>query len=134
MSVVRIQRKGGVVVQDCDIYIGRRCTMGGWNLAQSKWHNPFVVPKNATDEQLTEILTKYSQYVRSSSELWNALPELRGRVLGCWCKPKRCHGDVLLSLLAEFDQRNGGNAASRLGMTADLETTSGNFERMKLSI
>jgi len=27
-----------------------------------------------------------------------ALPELRGKVLGCWCAPKACHGDVLVSL------------------------------------
>lgn len=27
-TVVRIRRKGGIIVQDCDIYIGRRQTMG----------------------------------------------------------------------------------------------------------
>ncbi len=24
--------------------------------------------------------------------------ELRGKVLGCWCSPKACHGDVLLEI------------------------------------
>jgi hypothetical protein len=32
-SVVRIRRKNGVVVQDCDVYIGRRQTMGKQRLA-----------------------------------------------------------------------------------------------------
>ena len=36
-TVVRIRRKGDRVVQDCDIYIGRAWTMGGWNLSRSKW-------------------------------------------------------------------------------------------------
>ena len=27
-----------------------------------------------------------------------ALPELQGKVLGCWCAPLPCHGDVLVEL------------------------------------
>ncbi|MGD9564460.1 MAG: DUF4326 domain-containing protein [Pyrinomonadaceae bacterium] len=27
------------------------------------------------------------------------MEELRGKVLGCWCSPKVCHGDVLARLL-----------------------------------
>jgi hypothetical protein len=42
-TVVHMKRAGGKVVQDCDVYIGRRMTMGGWNLPQSKWHNPFTI-------------------------------------------------------------------------------------------
>jgi hypothetical protein len=34
----------------------------------------------------------------SQPALIAALGELRGKVLGCWCKPALCHGDVL----AEF--------------------------------
>jgi hypothetical protein len=28
------------------------------------------------------------------------LEVLRGKTLGCWCKPEPCHGDVLVELLA----------------------------------
>jgi hypothetical protein len=31
-------------------------------------------------------------------ELMAALGEIRGKVLGCWCKPAACHGDVLARL------------------------------------
>jgi hypothetical protein len=31
-----------------------------------------------------------------------ALPELKGRVLGCWCAPLACHGDVLAQLANDF--------------------------------
>jgi hypothetical protein len=29
---------------------------------------------------------------------------LRGKVLGCWCKPENCHGDVILKLLKETEE------------------------------
>ncbi len=28
----------------------------------------------------------------------NAIPSLKGKVLGCWCAPLACHGDVLAEL------------------------------------
>jgi hypothetical protein len=30
-----------------------------------------------------------------------SLDELEGKTLGCFCKPKPCHGDVLLELLSQ---------------------------------
>jgi len=27
--------------------------------------------------------------------------ELKGKVLGCWCHPKECHGDVLARIANE---------------------------------
>ena len=31
--------------------------------------------------------------------------ELRGKVLGCWCSPKACHGDVLAEIANSMPQR-----------------------------
>lgn len=44
-NVVRIRRSGGRIVQSHDIYIGRACYQGGWELPRSKWHNPFPISK-----------------------------------------------------------------------------------------
>lgn len=30
------------------------------------------------------------------------LDELKGKTLGCWCKPECCHGDVLINLLKKM--------------------------------
>lgn len=65
-----------------DVYIGR----------PSKWGNPFVIGKDGTRE---EVITKYAAWVRTQPQLVAALPELRGKVLGCWCSPQPCHGDLL---------------------------------------
>ena len=88
--------RGGVVVQGCDIYIGRACTLGGWNLEQSIWHNPYTVKEYGSAE---EAVRRFEEYLLRSPQLMIRLPELRGKVLGCWCKKKGnepCHGDVLI--------------------------------------
>ena len=36
-------------------------------------------------------------------ELINDLHELDGKILGCWCKPKPCHGDVIAELVNNRD-------------------------------
>lgn len=72
------------------VYIGR------WNswkkLPKSKWHNPYSIGKDGTREQVIE---KYREYLLQNDDLLEALPELYGQVLGCWCKPAPCHGDTL---------------------------------------
>ena len=68
-----------------EVYIGR----------PSKWGNPFVITRDGTREQ---VVAKYRAWVLSRPELVAALPELRGKTLGCWCAPQLCHGDVLAEL------------------------------------
>ena len=68
-----------------NIYIGRG----------SKWGNPFIIGRDGNRE---EVIKKYREYIMQS-DLLNDLEELRGKVLGCFCKPKACHGDVLVELL-----------------------------------
>ena len=71
-----------------DVYIGR----------PSKWGNPFEIGRDGTRE---EVIQKYEQWIRSQPELIAQLPELKGKTLGCWCKPKACHGDILVKLIRE---------------------------------
>jgi uncharacterized protein DUF4326 len=68
-----------------EVYIGR----------PSKWGNPFIIGKDGGRQ---EVIAKYEIWVKTQPQLMNALPELRGKVLGCWCSPMSCHGDVLVKL------------------------------------
>lgn len=68
-----------------DVYIGRG----------SKWGNPFVIGKDGTRK---EVIAKYRAWIVQQPELMLALHELRGKILGCWCDPLACHGDVLTEL------------------------------------
>lgn len=78
-----------------DVYIGR----------PSKWGNPFALKPTAHAAEFVasrdEALRRYEEWVRSQPSLMAALGELRGKTLGCWCKPKPCHGDILARLSYE---------------------------------
>lgn len=82
-SVVNIKNYNGDYV-----YIGRGSMFG----------NPFKIGKDGTRE---EVITKYEKYVRGRPEILADLPRLEGQALGCYCKPKACHGDILVKLLRE---------------------------------
>lgn len=75
----------------CDVYIGR----------PSDWGNPFRIHVDGTRE---EVIAKYEAWLKEQPELLARLPLLKGKVLGCWCKPAACHGDVLARLA---DEGNG---------------------------
>ena len=69
-----------------DVYIGR----------PSKWGNPFPLED---ENDRCEVIEKYRAWILKQPELMAALNELEDKVLGCWCAPKPCHGDVLIELL-----------------------------------
>jgi len=92
-----------------DVYIGRFHACPRYGIFQtSKWHNPF---KHDTREKLIE---DYRKYIVSRPDLMDSLSELKGKRLGCWCKPKACHGDVLVELMRERERRRwGGDFVSK---------------------
>jgi hypothetical protein len=53
-----------------------------------------------------EAIWRYEEYVRTRPDLIARLPELEGKILGCWCSPQLCHGDVLIRLIFEFKRCN----------------------------
>jgi hypothetical protein len=65
-----------------DVYCGR----------PSIWGNPFEIGKDGTRK---EVIEKFKKYLLANEELVDKLPELRGKILGCWCAPKACHCDIL---------------------------------------
>ncbi|MCF6362378.1 MAG: DUF4326 domain-containing protein [Gammaproteobacteria bacterium] len=75
-----------------DIYIGRG----------SDWGNPYAI---GFDGDRDEVIRKYEydferDFLKSSKE--DAL-KLKGKVLGCHCKPAACHGDVIANYLNSLD-------------------------------
>ena len=81
-----------------DVYIGRASGNG-----ESLWGNPFPVEK---EEDREESIRKYEVYIREKLDSGKIplfeLRKLKGRRLGCFCKPKDCHGDVLVKLVSEY--------------------------------
>jgi hypothetical protein len=76
-----------------DVYIGRACQ----NYPEdSIFANVFKIGRDGTRH---EVIEKYRNYAENSPAIREALECLRGKTLGCWCKPEECHGDVLVELL-----------------------------------
>lgn len=72
-----------------DVYVGR----------PSPWGNPFShVPSDAPYRVASreEAIQKFEEWLLAQPALVARVKrDLRGKVLGCWCAPRPCHGDVL---------------------------------------
>ena len=73
--------------EKADIYIGRG----------SIWGNPFVM-KGTSQKERDRVCDEYEQWFYTQPELIAQLHTLKGKSLGCYCKPLRCHGDFLAKL------------------------------------
>ncbi len=82
-----------------DVYIGRG----------TPWGNPYAVgfgaslgeEQNSRDEAIRKFKYDFEKgFLKKSKE--DAL-ELKGKILGCHCKPLACHGDVLAEYLNSLD-------------------------------
>ena len=69
-----------------DVYIGRG----------TKWGNPFVEGKDGTRK---EIIQRFRDWLMLNDKLMADITDLDGKTLGCHCKPKDCHGDVIVSVI-----------------------------------
>jgi hypothetical protein len=69
-----------------DVYIGR----------PGPWGNPFGdLPRS----QAIKSFKNWIMYDDDAQHLRDELHTLEGKTLGCWCKPKACHGDILVELV-----------------------------------
>lgn len=82
-----------------DVYIGRG----------SSWGNPYAVgfgaspgeEQNDRDEAIRKFKYDFERgFLKKSKE--DAI-ELKGKILGCHCKPLACHGDVIAEYLNSLD-------------------------------
>jgi hypothetical protein len=76
-----------------DIYIGRP-----GQGQRGFWGNPLPsLPQERREAHLRRYRTWLVTSPQAHELRWH-LPELRGKRLGCFCKPKPCHGDILAEL------------------------------------
>jgi hypothetical protein len=69
-----------------DIYIGRGSVYG----------NPFIIGIDGTRKECIE---KYKYFLINNKNLMKEILKLEGKILGCYCKPKACHGDIICDIL-----------------------------------
>lgn len=98
---------------DFDLYIGRasKYAKDPRLKKNSIWYNPFYA-NDYDPTRIQDCLRDYEIYIRekiAKDPVKYDLRSLIGKRLGCWCitttsftEPLRCHGQVLLKLIAEF--------------------------------
>lgn len=79
-----------IKTDDFDCYIGRPSLSG----------NPYRIGKDGTRE---DVIAKYRAYfnfmIKTSAQFREDIENLRGKRLGCYCRPLSCHGDVIVEYL-----------------------------------
>lgn len=87
-----------------NVYVGR----GGIVFIDGKRFPPNSSPfankwKVGRDGTREEVLEKYEKWLneklRDDSKFRKKFFLLKGKNLGCWCHPERCHADIILSKL-----------------------------------
>jgi len=73
-----------------DVYIGRPSVFG----------NPFQIGKDGDRQQVVEKYKNYFYNKIHMDEIFkNQVLTLKGKRLGCFCKPHACHGDIICEYL-----------------------------------
>lgn len=68
----------------------------------SKWHNPYKAKDVGAN-----VCQLYREYlilcIKNNYIAEEDFNNLRGKNLGCWCKPNHCHGDIILEFFQEIE-------------------------------
>tara|TARA_R100000458_G_scaffold44181_1_gene42214 strand:- start:170 stop:451 length:282 start_codon:yes stop_codon:yes gene_type:complete len=81
-----------------DVYIGR-----AGRGEDGYFGNPFPISKGGRDECIARYREWFEFRIENDEEFKARVLELKGKRLGCFCKPQACHGDVI----AEWLENNG---------------------------
>lgn len=96
MKVIRCRNRDGGVPADA-IYIGRPGPLG----------NPFRM-RSESDRERDRVVAEYKIWMEKevdrNPEFRQQILALRGHDLACWCAPKPCHGDVIISWLTKHKE------------------------------
>lgn len=61
----------------------------------TKWGNPYHASVHGLDNALNLYKKHLMVEIKAGRITRQDLEQLRGKRLGCGCKPKKCHGDIL---------------------------------------
>jgi Domain of unknown function (DUF4326) len=82
------------------VYVGHRGLYDRW--PRSVWANPYRMSPTATPEEEARerdrVCELFVRHLAEEPDLLARIGELKGKALGCWCAPSRCHADYLAEL------------------------------------
>lgn len=95
----RITRVVNIYKESYDQYIGR-----AGKGQDGYFGNPFRLNAGESSGSTIERYRKYFyERLQTDPEFKKRVHDLKGKVLGCFCKPYPCHGDVITEYLNALD-------------------------------
>jgi hypothetical protein len=94
-----------------DVYIGRGTPFG----------NPYKIGRDGTRDDVIEKYREHFNKKLKDKSFRDRVKSLKGKVLGCWCKPDACHGDVIIEYL-ENERANTQTSSVQRRPTVDIST------------
>lgn len=90
---------------ETELVSGRQFEPTQWIDRRSRFGNPFKLTENGGEVDSRErAVALYEGWFRGNlaedRDFAQAVHELYGERLGCWCLPRQCHGEVILRYLA----------------------------------
>lgn len=85
---------------EVDFYIGDKTD--STNFEVSQFRNPFDKAEKGRDGAVTHYMIYFYRRYLSEVEFRESVHGLEGKTLGCWCYPRRCHGEVIVDLLNRY--------------------------------
>ena len=84
-----------------DVYIGR-----AGRGEDGYFGNPFSMRNGTSREDAVQKFQKcFIDRIEKDTEFTRRVLALKGKRLGCFCKPKACHGDVIADWLNKMEQK-----------------------------
>ena len=88
-TLVNIRRKRSQPKVKYDVYCGRGSPYG----------NPYRIGEDGYRSQVIEKYKKYFYKRLKNTDFKEKILYLKGKVLGCYCYPMKCHCDVIIEYL-----------------------------------
>ncbi len=76
-----------------DVYIGRPTIFG----------NPFKISDSSRQEAISKYKDYFNNRIKNDKFFKDCIEQLQGKILGCYCKPQDCHGDVIVEYLDSIE-------------------------------
>lgn len=73
-----------------DVYIGR-----AGHGHDGYFGNPFPIEASRRSETLDKFRAYFAERIETDPDFKARVLALKGKTLGCFCKPAACHGDVI---------------------------------------
>lgn len=107
--------------EEYDVYIGRK-GRGKDGYFCNPFGSPWTKPRISAKEAIEKFVEHFYQRIKTDSVYRERILLLRGKRLGCFCKPRDCHGDIIAEFVnAHFEKRDQTSSVSKSSGSFDGE-------------